>query len=254
MIKAFFVSFLIPISAGYATINSKFGISEKVNGEIRVMIIDTGIGFHSRLLPYVQYDGSEDYSDSAGHGTHVAGTVAHGDGLNDSLCKNVKIFSCKYHDPMMNEESILLREVGCIRKAIKEKIDVINFSGGGPPPFRMEYSAFKDFTENGGLAIVAAGNEKSDIDKNPYYPASYSRKSGSFPIIERIIPIAAAKRNGEGYSEQSNWGKDMIKEVGEDVFSTLPNNSYGMMTGTSMAAPIFLHKLLKQKCSQMENL
>jgi subtilisin family serine protease len=54
------------------------------------------------------------------------------------------------------------------------KMDFINYSSGGLDFSFDEYYAYKDFVDQGGIVVAAAGNNKADLDRTPYYPASYS--------------------------------------------------------------------------------
>ncbi len=82
-------------------IKHKSVIGTKVPGEIRVMIIDSGVGLHSKLNPWVRYDKSNNYVDLDGHGTHVTGIVLYGnlvkrynfEKAKDTVCTKVKVFS-----------------------------------------------------------------------------------------------------------------------------------------------------------------
>jgi len=81
-------------------------IKTKISNEIRVLELDTGIAPHKKLQNYVQYDNSNDYEDTNGHGTHIAGIIIYGNQILNNkgeavfnpVCRNVKIFSCKYYN------------------------------------------------------------------------------------------------------------------------------------------------------------
>lgn len=84
----------------------------------------------------------------------------------------------------------------------------------------------------GGVVIFAAGNE----EMNYSYPPGY----------ERVIAVAAIGPTGKAayYTNYGDWvdvaapGGDQRENGNEGgVLSTLPNNSYGFMQGTSMACP-----------------
>lgn len=246
--------------------------------DIKVMVIDTGIGHHKDLDGIVQYDPSDDYKDSHGHGTHVAGIVAYGNKRqipmemphgrkpftqDEKVCPQVKIYSCKYYVPDGNG---LDREIKCIKKATALKMDYINFSGGGTDFSDGEYLAFKAFLDQGGSVFAAAGNEKADLSEKSYYPASYSledgftdfqkkmvKKDGSKTYIPlRIYAVRNVDSSGKN-SKLSNWHTLTYQEHGEDIYSTLPDDSYGLMTGTSQATPALLHTILMQRCKKIDH-
>jgi len=224
--------------------------------EIKVLVVDTGIGSHYALKDYVQYEQNDDYVDSIGHGTHVTGIIIYGNDyiksrvkrdkpLFSKLCANVKIYSCKYFTGLeKGENAALNKSNACLERAIREKFDYINYSGGGASFDEKEQKLFEMFGAQGGISVVAAGNDGKSLDKDTYYPASYSR--GIKPN-DSIIPVQAITKRGKMY-EKSNYAPGLKEEIGVDVYSTLPNNNFGGMTGTSQAAPEYLHKLLLERC------
>jgi thermitase len=89
--------------------------------------------------------------------------------------------------------------------------------------------------EYGVLVVAAAGNDstmfsKFDIDTNLRYPASYQN--------DHLLVIAATQSSG-GLASFSNVGKKNVDVAapGAQIFSTMPNNAYGNLSGTSMATP-----------------
>lgn len=82
----------------------------------------------------------------------------------------------------------------------------------------------------GVLYIAAAGNNGSNNDASPFYPASYTSPN--------IISVASMTRFG-GRSSFSNYGATTVDlgAPGSDILSTTPNNGYSTMSGTSMACP-----------------
>lgn len=218
--------------------------------DIKVLIIDTGISFHPKLVPYIKYERNINYYDDKGHGTHVAGIVAYGNHkLDDPLCNKVKLYSCNYHF----DATGLNRTLNCLNYAISEKMDYINYSSGGLEFSLDEYNLLMEYTDKGGIAIVAAGNEQKELtDKTPYFPASYSL-GGMFTYSKTYFrPIKGITfvqgMCGPTVCPYSNWSSKAKQENGDYIYSTLPHGEFGMMRGTSMATPQYLHNLLKLKC------
>jgi len=87
------------------------------------------------------------------------------------------------------------------------------------------------------LFIVSAGNGESDadpgidIDQTPCYPAAYD--------LDNMICVANLNCDGKLH-KTSNYGAKSVDLAapGSYILSTTPGNSYGYMTGTSMAAPM----------------
>lgn len=85
------------------------------------------------------------------------------------------------------------------------------------------------------LFVAAAGNGGSDgvgddNDTTPHYPSSYTN--------ENVIAVASITSTGDK-SSFSNYGATSVDlgAPGSGIYSTLPSNSYGSYSGTSMATP-----------------
>ncbi len=186
--------------------------------KVIVAVIDTGLDTeHQSVKQNLWSDpDSESFGDSVdnvGHGTHVSGIIS-------SIYSNVSIMALKYSD-----FSDTLR---AIRYAIDHGADIINYSGGGKGYSAEEFSLFKEAESKGIILVAAAGNDGDDIDKDPYYPAAYG--------LNNIISVAAAAHDGSLIRE-SNYGTSVdIAAPGLDIFSSMPGNKYGLLSGTSQAA------------------
>ena len=206
--------------------------------DIHVMVIDTGIdGSNIQLLKYVQAGTYDDLHDDMGHGTHVAGIIA------ESGCPNLKIVSCK---AFFHGHANGVKVIECLQKALTSNIDVINYSGGGEEPLGGEYDVIKSLSDKGIKINVAAGNNNRDLGSPcyGYFPACFNN-------IENLTAVGSMKDNqGHNYrSSFSNYGIPITHwEYGEDVLSTLPDNKYGRMTGTSMAAAMFTKHMVQEMC------
>lgn len=221
---------------------------------ITVMVIDTGIDAnHPLLSKHVTSDGSDDYQFDHGHGTHVAGIILYGNRMKpgmsgkprnqDPVCKEVRIISCRFYRRKNSGDQNLVSSIQCVKKATELKVDYINYSGGGLLKSHIELEAFREYSKTGGTVFAAAGNEDMSLLKGAYYPASY----GLNDRVPRIYTVENVTADGD-LVKSSNSHPDALREVGSNVYSTLPNDSYGAMTGTSQAAPAALHFVLKQRC------
>ena len=79
--------------------------------------------------------------------------------------------------------------------------------------------------------VAAAGNEASNSESQPFYPANYR-----LPNILSVTAINESVR-GDEWVPTSNFGTRSVAVAaqGKDVKSTLPGGRYGRMTGTSQA-------------------
>lgn len=243
---------------------------------VKVCVVDGGIDLkHEDLADNVdaessfnfikdekgEYYGSYVYPDADGHGTHVAGTVGavndNGKGVagvagGSKSHKGVRLISAQvFGFPGENTPSASVGiKYGADKGAVisqnswgyrypgprqvlqhdKEAIDYfIKYAG-------MDKDGKKQLPESpmaGGVVIFAAGNDYVGYDASP---AMYSE----------VIAVSSMASDFTK-SEFTNYGPwvDIMAPGGDQgkfgplggVFSTLPENKYGFMEGTSMACP-----------------
>lgn len=242
-------------------------------GTIEVMVIDTGVQVdHPMLFNWIENKYDASLTDHHGHGTHITGIILYGnhmydhkdeglDGLEKNhVCAAVRIHECKYFDPTNLHQDNIKSTIACVKEAIRLRMNAINYSSGGTSPNQEEFDVFKAFIKMGGIVTTAAGNEHGDLDINPYFPASY----GHFPLVlskdmlkikglEQLPRIYAVQNVDLNGKKVQSSNKASLSEYGDGVYSTLPGNNFGYMTGTSQAAASYLHDILIQKCERLEN-
>jgi subtilisin family serine protease len=207
------------------------GFDEKGKDRSTNGLDDDKNGFIDDVYGWNFVSETDDLTDNHGHGTHVAGIVgAEGDnGVGISgVSPKVSLMILKYYDPKARSTDNLQNTIRAIQYATKMNAHIINYSGGGLDFSKPEYEAVKAARDKGILFVAAAGNERSNSDKKPYYPANYA--------LDNIVSVTAIDP-GAQVLKSSNWGINTVDLAapGEHIFSTLPNNQYGMMTGTSQA-------------------
>ncbi len=194
-------------------------------------IDDDGNGYVDDIHGWNFIANSNNPNDDHSHGTHTMGTAT-GVGANGKGVAGVgwgaQIMAIKICNGMGQ----------CPDSAIIPGIDyatangarVSNNSWGGGGFSQSMYDAISRANAAGMLFVAAAGNNGSNNDVSPFYPASYD--------LPNIIAVASVDRYG-GLSYFSNYGatKVDLAAPGSDILSTTPNNAYGYMSGTSMATP-----------------
>lgn len=169
--------------------------------------------------------------DDNGHGTHVAGTIA-ATGNNAKGVTGVtwraSLVPLKFLDA--NGDGYLSDVIAAIDYATSIKAFASNNSWGGGGYSFLTSLAIERANRIGSLFIAAAGNEQNNNDVVSAYPGNYSWGN--------VVSVAAIDRNGN-LSWFSNYGatKVDLAAPGEGIYSTMPGNSYGSLSGTSMAAP-----------------
>lgn len=159
------------------------------------------------------------------HGTHVAGIIAATSNEYDGVgvAPSAKILPVKI---LSENDGTVFTAIKGIEYAEMMGATIANCSWGGE-----HYSQFLyDTILNSDMFFVcAAGNDGNDIEQYPTYPAAYD--------LDNIISVGATNSQGE-ITTFSNYGKLVdVFAPGKDIYSTLPNNAFGSMDGTSMAAP-----------------
>ncbi|MGZ3687745.1 MAG: S8 family serine peptidase [Bdellovibrionota bacterium] len=179
---------------------------------------------------------SADFTDDNAHGTHVTGTIA-GNGAIEGICQTAKVLEVKVADAQgrLADSDILAG----IDYAVSQGAKVVNASFGGPGKSAATSKAIKKAKNT--LFVVAAGNDGSDNDSVPTYPASYGLAN---------IVVVAASDNKDEVTDFSNFGKSVdLAAPGFGILSTTPLEATDFMTsykipaghavfdGTSMATP-----------------
>jgi hypothetical protein len=223
---------------------------------VRVGVIDTGVGPHKDLniiggTNTVTGEPANNFYDGDKHGTHVAGLIgARGvmpTGLS-GMAPGVELRAYRVFGENSNGASNYAILKAMIYTA-NDGCDIINLSLGGGPYDAIVAEAIDDARNQGILIVVAAGN---DGRKRVNYPAAYPGATAvSATGIQGTFPAGSLQDGDINWSptssaypqhfiaDFSNIGPEIaVSGLGVGVLSTLPNNLYGPMSGTSMAAPV----------------
>lgn len=174
------------------------------------------------------------------HGTHVAGIIA-ADRKNNlgvkGIADNVKIMVVR---AVPNGDERDKDVANAIIYAVDNGAKVINMSFGKSfsPQKEVVDKAVRYAEQKGVLLIHAAGNDAEDIDSKKNYPTRfYTDGKEAKNWIE--VGASSAGNDEEFVGSFSNYGKKMVSlfAPGVQIYSTIPNNKYENMDGTSMASP-----------------
>lgn len=184
---------------------------------------------------HYEYSGLHDadlasQTDNDNHGTHCAGIIAatrdNGIGIAGiASVGNIKLMSLKIHGGA-DRYGTIGSAIKAIRYADAMGADVCNISWGS---YLYSASLYTAIAHSHMLFVCAAGNDGTDNDETPLYPACYD--------LDNIIAVTFTDADGN-LAYNSNYGRKSVDIAvpAVDVFSTIVG-TYGLMSGSSMAAP-----------------
>lgn len=176
------------------------------------------------------------------HGTHCTGIIGavrnNGIGMN-GIADNVRIMMVRaVPDGDEHDKDI----ANAIRYAVDNGAQVISMS------FGKGFSPQKDWVDDavkyaqlkGVLLVHAAGNDAKNIDSAENYPNPVFLDGSG--IAKNFITVGASgdPTNGGFTASFSNYGKKSVDVFapGVNIYSTLPDDKFGNLSGTSMATPV----------------
>ncbi len=201
------------------------GIDDDSNG-----LIDDYQGYNFASL-------TPDNIENTGHGTHVAGIIAseHTSFGGESVlgvAPRAKILPIDFIDGDAGGTIVTASHSidYVLTMRAQHNIKVVNASWGGPMCSTILENKIAELLSNEILFVAAAGNDNLNIDFSKQYPASYK--------LENIITVGSVS-TFLGMSSFTNYGDESVDlfAPGEQIYSSIFNNQFAKMDGTSMATP-----------------
>lgn len=195
-------------------------------------IDDDGNGYIDDIRGWNFVSNSNNPMDDENHGTHVAGIIlgATQDIFATTLtAAKVKIMPLKFLDS--NGSGATSDAIEAIYYAINNGATIINASWGGGGYSQSLMNAIVESYNAKVSFAAAAGNSSLNNDASPTYPSNYD--------VPNLISVAASGST-DSLASFSNYGAStvLLASPGVSILSTLPNDSYGYASGTSMATPL----------------
>lgn len=195
-----------------------------------VGVDDDGNGYVDDIYGYDFVNKDGDPMDGNKHGTHCAGVIgaSHNSSGIAGVMANVKLMGIKFLSDTGSGETI--DAISSIEYAIRNGAHIMSNSWGGGEKSEALKEAIQAASDAGILFVAAAGNSSSDNDSKNSFPANYN--------VENIITVGSISGTGKK-SGFSNYGRTSVHVLapGANILSTVPNDRYKKLSGTSMAAP-----------------
>ena len=178
----------------------------------------------------------------AKHGTHVAGII----GANRTnevgvkgIADNVEIIAIRVVPPNGDERDKDI--ANGIIYAVDNGAKIINMSFGKDysPHKEVVDKAVKYAEEKGVILMHGSGNDGENLDSTSQFPTRYYKNK---KVAHNWMEIGAStwENDSSFVASFSNYGKKTVDlfAPGVEIYSTVPNNEYEGLQGTSMACPI----------------
>jgi subtilisin family serine protease len=222
------------------------------SSSVYVAVLDTGIYSHPDLVANLDTTlGSNTYdpatpaavTDVDGHGTFSAGIVGEsgnngigGVGVNWSVRMiPVKMMEGNAPSPMSASNAALQYVLDLRKQGVNVRVVLAGWRNNPPSTaVAAQRDAIAALEAEGVVVVCAAGNERSDNDAAPVYPAGYGSGLNALP---NVISVASSDHT-DRLSYFSNWGAASVDLAapGSDIYSTYLVPPYVTMSGTSAAA------------------
>jgi subtilisin family serine protease len=193
-------------------------------------IDDDGNGYIDDLNGYDVADNDNNPNppnSSWDHGTHCAGIASAKTNNSTGIASigfSCKLIAVKATTNSASSNSVTNGYDGVVY-AVAAGADVISMSWGGTSNSTTAQNIITWASNQGAVLVAAAGNSNTNT---MFYPAAYTE----------CIAVAATNSN-DTKASFSNYGTWVdISAPGNNIYSTLPGNAYGNMSGTSMACPL----------------
>ncbi len=185
-------------------------------------------------------NGDNDPSDTDGHGTHVAGTIAAArDGVGvtgvapDAKIMPIRVLSTQ---PSSTDPTGNIALMQGIDYAINNGAKIINLSLSKGYRYDFEFgAALQRANQAGVVVVIASGNERED--EGMIQPAELGYRA----MINNLgIAVGAVDRNSQMALFSNPAGRSpghFVVAPGVDILSSIPGGQYATYRGTSMATP-----------------
>ncbi|MCC6864628.1 MAG: S8 family peptidase [Ignavibacteria bacterium] len=203
--------------------NIKYNYSDPVDG-----IDNDGNGYVDDFKgwDFYYFDNDPNINGGSDHGSHVSGCASQV--TNNGVHGAGPGFKCKLkitkHAPDVPDNSIYNSNSGIVYQ-YQNGAKVINCSFGSGTYSAATQNIINDAWTAGVVICASAGNDGANI---PRYPASY----------DNVVSVAASNSADQKASFSNYHSTVDVIAPGDNILSTLYNNGYANLSGTSMSSPV----------------
>lgn len=221
---------------------------------VRIAIIDTGIAKNHSDIDYSRIvggynflDDNEDYYDTNGHGTNVAGVIT---AINNNeigiagIAPKAELVIFRVVNGSKSSSAAMLKS---IQSAVEDyDCDIINISLGTYAELGSAYQRVIDLAyEKGVLIFAAVGNDGANSKGTSLsYPAANDHVIGIGNADEDLLRATTSQKNKSVFA----------LSAGKNIHTTALNDNYTTTSGTSFSSPITaaVFALLKGQFSDLD--
>jgi subtilisin len=219
----------LPWGIAYTQADQLFGVATNR----KIAILDTGIAYNEDINSSIakkvtflngsKLEGQAIDDDSKNHGTHVAGIIAakHNSKGTVGVDPSARLYIAKVLNK--NGTGYVSDIFKGLKWAMAENVDVVNMSLGMTEKSDLFETVLKEAYDSGVIVVASAGNDGGAVQ----YPASSTY----------TIAVGAHDESGRMPSWSSFGPEVDVLAPGVSIYSTLGNNQFGNLSGTSMATP-----------------
>ncbi len=247
---------LTPVDPGYVDALRFYydGSAFDPSQGVKIGVIDDGVDEHQDLeiaggqnTVIGEQDCDFSGADRQGHGTHVAGIIAasaHRPMGLQGVAPGASIRSYR----VFPGDGWLATNYSIVKALMAAQIggcDIVNLSLETSEEDQVVADAVEDAREHGMAVVAAAGNGGQAVTQPGSCPGAIAvaalGREGTFPAGSSAASHMSDRRGSdpaEFVAAFSNSGDVTCIAPGVGIVSTLPGNTYGPRSGTSMATPV----------------
>ena len=238
---------LVPLNNNNRAIHGVDAVSASSGRNLQGKNVTIGMGDNADPSTHIDFAGRlilRNSQPAIGHGTHTTGTAGGGGILNPKyrgMAPKSTLVSQAFNDVLVNAP-LYMNDYNMVLTNNSYFQGLNNCPGEGEYDLLSNYIDSQLYANVSLLHVFASGNDGL-LTCSPY-PASFATIKSGYQTAKNALTVGAMDNLTYGTKSGSSRGpvgdgriKPEMVAGGQNIVSTLPNNTYGPVSGTSMAAP-----------------